>query len=243
MSMWSSHIPNLDFIKALPVLCGREGDEDEDKSGQPGEGGTGAGDNKAEGGNADGTGDDKGESQGDPQKKITAQEEIIARKQRQLEETNSELEELRKFRKEAEDAKLSEKERIDQRVKELEESDAKKSASLQKLVVKNAFLSSNDVDWHDSETALSLIDLSEFEIVVDDEGMPSIKDSKGFAAAIAKLAKDKPYLVKTPTEGGDGKPAAWQGQKTGSTPAPKTSEKQAERKRLQDKFPALRNRG
>ena len=243
MSMWSSHIPNLSFSPVLPVLCGRENDEDEGQ--QPGEGGTGAGEKKSEGTKSEGTGgSDADDHDGDPQKKIAAQEEIIARLARQREERDNELEELRKFRKEAEDAKLSDQEKIDQRIKELEESDSKKSATLQKLVVKNAFLSANDVAWHDPETALSLIDLSSFEIVVDGDGLPSIKDSKGFADAIAKLAKDKPFLVKTPTDD-DEKPGArtWKGDKTGDAPKPKQSSQASERERLMKKFPALRGRG
>lgn len=115
MSMLSSNIPAVSlFNLALPVLMGREG-EDEGKDGEkPGEGGTGAGEQKPAD-NSAGAGGTTDESLGDPQKKITAQDEIIARKQRQLEELTPELEELRKFRKEIEDSKLSEKEKVDAR--------------------------------------------------------------------------------------------------------------------------------
>lgn len=240
MSMWSSHIPNLDFKTALPVLCGRETDGVE--SGQPGEGGTGAGEQKSTEQSA-GTGEKDGGSEGNPQAKITAQEEIIARKQQQLTEKETELEELRKFKSKAEQAKLTDQEKIDLRIKELEESNSAKDKTLQKLVQKNAFISANDVAWHDPETALSLIDLSSFEIVVDENtGIPSIKDQKGFAEAIAKLAKDKPFLVKTPSTEGD-KPGAqaWTGS-TGTPPKAKESADASERERLKKKFPALRGR-
>lgn len=244
MSMWSSHIFDTSlFSLNLPALVGREEGENEEDGGQPNAGGAGEGDNKAGGSNAAAAGDDKGESQGDPQKKISAQDEIIARKQRQLDEQTTELEDLRKYRETAENAKLSEKERIDKRIEELEGSNTAKDAALQKLVLHNSFLASNDVQWHDAETALSLLDTSGFEIVVDEKtGIPAVKDKDAFKKAIAKLAADKPYLVKTPAEdGGDsGKgPKEWKG-KTGETPKPKDSEESAERQRLLRKFPALR---
>lgn len=242
MSMWSSHIPNLDFKLVLPVLCGRENDEDEGNDGQPGEGGAGAGEQKAADSSA-AAGDNDSESQGDPQKKITAQNEIIARKQAALEAKETELEELRKFRQGIEDAKLSEKEKVDKRIKELEESSNAKDATLQKLVIHNAFLAANDVSWHDAETALSLLDTSGFEIVNDGNSAPSVKDKVAFSKAIAKLAADKPYLVKTPSEDAPaGGPKEWKG-KTGDAPKPKQSDEAAEKERLRKKFPALRNRG
>lgn len=244
MSMWLSHISNLEVKPVLPVLCGREEDEDnEDK----GAGGAGSGEDNAGGGNgAGGTGDDKGGSQGDPQKKIAAQDEIIERLSRQREERDAELQELREYREQAENAKLSDKEKIDKQIEDLTKANESKDATLQKLVVNNAFLSANDVTWHDPETALSLIDISDFEIVVDEKtGIPAIKDKKGFAEAIAKLAESKPYLVKTQSDDDeeDGKPGprAWKG-KTGDTPKPKASEKAAERERLKSKYPALRGR-
>jgi hypothetical protein len=244
--MWSSHIPNIDLsLVKFPALHGRENDDDDNGDGQPGEGGAGAGEQKSEADKAKDAGDDDDADLGDPQKKITAQQEIIARKQRQLEEVGPELEELRKFKKAAEEAKLSDEEKTNRRIKELEESDTKKSAALQKLVVKNAFLSSNDVAWHDPATALSLLDTSGFEIVSDEDGVPSVKDEKAFAAAIAKLAKDKPFLVKTSNseeDDKDGGPKEWKGGKTGSTPAPKKSKEATDRERLLKKFPALRGR-
>lgn len=241
MSMWSSHIPNLEINSVLPVLCGREdGAEDENLAGT---GGAGSGEQKAEGENkSEAAGDNGNGSPGDPQKKIAAQDEIIERLAKQREEQDSELQELRKYREESENAKLSEQEKIDKRIKELEESDTAKSQKLQKLVINNAFLASNDVTWHDPETALSLLDTSGFEIVEDKNGIPTVKDKKAFATAIAKLAEDKPYLVKTPSEDGEKPgPKAWNG-KTGDAPKPKTSEKAAERARLEQKYPALRGR-
>lgn len=246
MSMWSSRIPNLEVSTVLPVLCGREGEENEGE--QPGEGGTGAGEKKSAEKSKD-AGNSEGESQGDPQKKIAAQDEIIARKQRQLEELTPELEELRKYREEAENAKLSEKERIDKQIEALEKSQSAKDLALQKLVIHNNFLAANDVVWHDAETALSLLDTSGFEIVTDENGIPAVKDKAAFKKAIAKLAADKPYLVKTSNadeddDAGKGKgPKQWTGGKTGDAPKPgKQSDAAADRARLLQKYPALRGR-
>jgi hypothetical protein len=242
MSMWSSHIPNLEVISVLPTLCGREdGDGEENPAGT---GGAGAGEPSGSGNGPTGTSDNDGESSGDPQKKITAQNEIIERLSGQRDGLTAQLQELQKYKDDAENAKLSDQQKIDKRIKELEESEATKSATLQKLVINNAFLAANEVTWHDPETALSLLDTSSFEIVEDKNGIPTVKDKKAFATAMLKLAEDKPYLVKTPSDSGDGEkpgPKAWQG-KTGDAPKPKASEAAAERARLEKKFPALRGR-
>ena len=243
MSMWLSHIPNLEVISVLPVLCGREEDGG---NGEPaGTGGAGSGEPKPEGDKPEGASDKSDDgSQGDPQKKIAAQDEIIERLSQQRKEKDEKLQELLKYKEDAENAKLSDQQKIDKRIKELEESDAAKSETLQKLVVNNAFLAANDVTWHDPETALSLLDTSDLEFVVDEKtGVPTVKDKKAFAKAIAKLAEDKPYLVKTQPAEDDPKPGpkAWNG-KTGDSPKPKASEEANERRRLQEKYPALRGR-
>jgi hypothetical protein len=243
--MWATHIPNLDFIKALPVLCGREEGGEGVDGGQPGEGRTGAGEQNPEGGQqaAEGTGKTEGESpEGNPQAKIAAQQEIIDRLDNQRKEKDRELEELRKFKETKENESLSEQDRINKRIEKLESEIAAKDSTLQKLVVKQAFSSVEGIDWHDAGTALSLIDLSGFEIVIDEKtGIPAIKDAAGFKAAAEQLAKDKPFLVKTPEKEAPKEktgPQEWQGGKTGGIPAPKQSEEQSRRARLLSKFPA-----
>lgn len=99
-----------------------------------------------------------------------------------------------------------------------------------KLVVENAFLKSNTISWKDPEAALKLADLSD---VTFEDG-----HADGLAAALRKLAKEKPYLV---ADKPGTKPA---GRKTGDKPAPKgrrtEAQKQAEEKKLLDRYPALR---
>jgi 3-methyladenine DNA glycosylase AlkC len=99
-----------------------------------------------------------------------------------------------------------------------------------KLVVENAFLKSNTISWKDPEAALKLADLSD---VTFEDG-----HADGLAAALRKLAKEKPYLV------ADKPGSKTVTRKTGDKPAPKgrrtEAQKQAEEKKLLDRYPALR---
>ena len=70
-------------------------------------------------------------------------------------------------------------------------------ADIKKLRLDNAFLSANDVDWHDAEAALRLADLS--EVKIGDDGTVT-----GLKEALKKLSEAKPYLVKKAEEKGKG---------------------------------------
>ena len=59
------------------------------------------------------------------------------------------------------------------------------------LVLENAFLASNQIDWVDPEDALRLVDLSDVD--VDDDGSV---DRRALRAALKDLARRKPHLVK-----------------------------------------------
>lgn len=65
------------------------------------------------------------------------------------------------------------------------------TADVNKLKLEKAFLSANDVTWHDNEDALTMADLSGVE--VDEDGNV---DRKALRAALKELAKRKPHLVK-----------------------------------------------
>lgn len=67
------------------------------------------------------------------------------------------------------------------------------SAAQQRLVLENAFLRCNVVDWVDADDALSLVDLSDVD--VDEDGTV---DRRALRAALKDLAKRKPHLVKKP---------------------------------------------
>jgi hypothetical protein len=61
----------------------------------------------------------------------------------------------------------------------------------QRLTLQVAFLTTNDIKWHDPEAALRLADLSEVDI---DEETGKV-DRRALKAALRALAKEKKYLV------------------------------------------------
>lgn len=134
--------------------------------------------------------------------------------------------------KEFEDKDKSELEKATQRVTELEASLSEKDTALKNLQMQNAFLSSNEISWHDSDVALQHADLSG---VVDEDG---VVDKKALKAALKALADSKPYLVKKDDSGdgaGGSGPSgvpAGSGQRGGS----KTK---ADEEALRKKYPAL----
>lgn len=227
------------YAKLLPVICGAE--DDPDGAGNPPDPNAQTdppnGGNGGDGGNGGQGGGDGDSHEGDPQKKIQAQQEIIDRKQRQLDDAaknEKELEDLRKFKKEQEDAKLSADEKLTRSLDETTaERDSLKSV-VNKQAIQLAFLSNNDVTWHETDTALSLVDLSEVEV---DPKTGEVKDPAKVKAAIKKLATDKPYLVKKNDIDEDTR----QFGPTGNPPQRKQGgEKVNERQRLLNKYPALR---
>lgn len=100
------------------------------------------------------------------------------------------------------------------------------------LKMRVAFLTSNDVTWHDPEAALRLADLSE---VLDDEG--SI-DKVALKKALTDLAKSKPFLVKqeTASDDNDGEERPPSGGSVGSS---KKKEAVKNTDALLRKYPAL----
>ena len=84
------------------------------------------------------------------------------------------------------------------------------------LRIKVAFFGVNTVDWHDPDTALRMLDLSEVD--VDEKGNV---DKRALKSAIRDLAKSKPYLVKPKQQQEDGeepeggKPTKMAGQRKG----------------------------
>lgn len=221
MSMLSSSI-----YANLPAICGAE---DPDTSGtpvnDPNDGSTASqgGEGNQGNGNADG---------GDPQKKIQAQEEIIARLASQRDDAATQLEELKAYKEEQEAAKLSDEEK---RVKEMEQVTAERD-ELRSIVntqaIEMAFLRNNDVTWHNPERALALVDLSKVEV---DEKTGKVKNPDAIKAAIKNLADSDSYLVKQ-AEAPDPKDLPG----SGTPPKGKPSDAKAQRERLQQKYPALR---
>lgn len=236
-SMWWSHIPNIDLI---PVIKGAE-PEIEDQDG---------GNNDGTGGAGDGGQGDQSKEELDPQKKIAALTDEKDRHwtkaqeaERKLQESQTELEELRKFKQEQDDAKLSADEKVTREIETLNKTVKDQESvieslkeSARKLVLNNAFLGQTDVKFHNAERALALADLSEVEIIEDKNGIPVLKDPAKLKAAIKALAESDAYLVDT----SDGKQPVWDG-KTGDKPQKRSVDDNAsKRDKLMKEYPALR---
>lgn len=146
------------------------------------------------------------------------------RLKKQLDEQDSKL-------KEFEDKDKDELTKASESAKELAAKNEKAEERIAGLVLENAFLSSNTISWHDPKAALKLADLSEVE--VDEDG-----DVTGLDEALKKLAKAKPYLVKSEKDDDDDeeevkKPPAGTGPRITKTKAAKN------REALVKKYPAL----
>jgi hypothetical protein len=111
--------------------------------------------------------------------------------------------------------------------------DAENALKIERL--HNAFLASNNVTWHDPELAMSKIDL---EAVQKDDGTI---DAAALKKAIANLAKEKPFLVKSEEGEGGGKKNGPTGAGVGSDlGGDKDKNGAAKRDALMKKYPALR---
>jgi TolA-binding protein len=235
-SVWWSHIPNID---TFPVIVGSEPEKTPEQIAA-----------EAAAGVTNPSGGAGGEQQQelDPQKKIAALTEekdrhwtLAQEAKSKLTEAERELEELRQFKLTKEQESLSDDEKVAAKVLDLETKLAEKDVEIEKvkesarkLVLNNAFLAQNDVKWHNAERALALADLSEVEIV-DNNGVPTLKDPSKMKAAIEALAKSDAYLVDTSE-----KPPSWEGN-TGDKPLKPTVKSEAsKREKLLKEYPALR---
>lgn len=229
-TMWSSYIlPSI--IGAEPGEPDPNGENQNDENLNPG--GTGENEDKSKG-----KAPDPAEN-GDPQKKIAAQEEIISRKQKALDEREAELEELREFKKNQDREKMSADEKAEADRKQLESTNEVLTGSVQKLILENEFLRSNDYAFHNPALALKLADLSGVE-VVESNGSFQLKDPKSLKKALDDLVKENPFLVKDDKD--DKEDKKWKGN-TGTPPQQKRDNDDAsERARLAKKYPSLRNR-
>ena len=118
---------------------------------------------------------------------------------------------------------------------ELTSTNAKLSETNQKLMLQVAFLTEQGFDWVDPDAAMRLADLSAVEF--DDKTSKAV----GLNSALAKLAKDKPYLLKAKVE--DKEDDKNPKRRTGTPPKPgtqKDSDTASAAAKLRQKYPALR---
>ena len=231
---------SLDELLNRPMghlaLQGRDGDDD-------GASGSSGGDD-ANKGKKDDTSDESGDDDGDrgkgkaeptpDQKRIAGLEEEKQRFYDQREEVKRQLKEAQ-----AEIAKLKKDGTPDDALKksndELTAANTKLTSANQSLMLENAFLKAKGYDWVDPEAALRLADLSQVEF--DEKTNKAV----GLESSLAKLAKDKPYLLKAKQDKDD-EDEGKQKRSTGKQP-PAGKQKQSSDARaaaLRAKYPGLR---
>lgn len=137
--------------------------------------------------------------------------------------------------KEYEDKDRSDLEKAQRDLKEKSELADKLEKQLAKQTIHNKFLASNKHTWHDPETALALLDMTEVQI--EEDGKVT-----GLEDAIENLAKSKPFLIKD--EGGKqdkdekknkgGRPSGSQPPSNGSN-----QNRDTDRDKLLKKYPQL----
>lgn len=130
--------------------------------------------------------------------------------------------------KEFEDKDKTELERATGEAKDLREKLSQRDERIQDLQLELAFFKSNKVQWHDPALARKEIDMS--LVTVEEDGTV-----KGMDKALERLAKDKPFLVKT-----EEKKQASGASFNGSSGGKKIT---TDSEKLAAKYPALRGRG
>lgn len=205
-----------------------EGDESEDKS------------NKSD---EDGDKDDKGKkaAPSPEEKRIAGLEEEKQRHYDKRVEAENALKEANKRIKQLEKDGTPD-DALKTSNDELTKTNEKLLSVNQTLMLENAFLKATGYDWVDPEAALRLADLSEVEF--DEKTNKAV----GLESALAKIAKDKPYLLKPKAKDGDdkdedkGKPAPRQSGKAPAGGQQKKTDAEIRDQKLRQKYPALRRR-
>jgi hypothetical protein len=153
--------------------------------------GTG-GDGAPESGTGGGTTD--GGTGGQPDEAAERMREHLSQADKKRAEAEKERDALAQRLKEFEDKDKSELERATARVQELEKKAAEQDSELADLRLQNAFLTVNNVTWHDPAAALLLAQREGFlDGVVGQDGKV---DQAKLKTKLEQLAKQKEYLVK-----------------------------------------------
>jgi cell division protein FtsB len=215
----------------FPVAGASPDDPSNDPGGDDGGSGDGGG-SGSEGGDGAGTGDGSEGDGGKPEDDEKVSKSELERTRIRMQAADRRAAAAEQKLKEIEDKDKTELEKATGQVETLtsENSELKKENTL--LKAKVSFLGSNEHSWHDPDVALNLIDLSE---VMNEDGTV---DKKALKSEMDKLAKDKPYLVKS---AGSGKPEGDGKGPSGHNPGGKGSDKKGlDDAALKRKYPALR---
>lgn len=137
--------------------------------------------------------------------------------------------------KEIEDKDKSELEKTTERVVQLEQEVAKRDSELAKLRLENAFLTVNDIQWHDNEDALRAAEMGGYlEDVVKDGKV----DQGKLKAKLKQLAEKKRHLVKATT--GEAPPPGPSGAPLGSGQRPPNNNGEPDEAALKARYRSLR---
>lgn len=204
----------------FPQLTGSDGDgEDGDLQNRIANGVEDDNDEGTEGEEDDQEDDDE---EGAKDRKLARE---AARRRRENNKLKKEKEELQK---KLDDQELSRKSKLDQAQHKLNEAKTLNdnlSSTNQHLILEMAVLKDSKRTWHDSSAVIALLDTSMIEVD------PESGNIEGIEEALADLAKDKPFLLRTggsrPSNGASGSQPAAGGNSNKQT----KDQKQAELKR------------
>lgn len=203
----------------FPQLTGSDGED----------GGEGDNDlsNRIANGDDDGVDDDDNDGEGgegddDAQDRKLARE--AAKRRRENNKLKKELEELKAEREQQELSRKSKLEQAQHKLNEAKQTNDNLSATNERLLIENAILKDSKRTWHDSSAVIALLDKSTLEVD------PVSGNIDGIEEALAELAKDKPFLMKTGGSTGGSGASGSQPQGTGNTKQTK-AQREAELKR------------
>lgn len=175
-----------------PVMGASPDDPSNGGTGGDGEPGNGTG--EGEGGNSTGQQGSGTNDGGEGEKPVSRAD--FERLERHLAEADKKRQQAEDELKKINDAKKDDLTKAQERVAELEQANSAKDNEIAQLRLDNAFLRSNEIEWHDPKAAMLVAEREGYlEGVVKDGKV----DEKALAGKLKELAKVKAYLVKTGT--------------------------------------------
>jgi hypothetical protein len=142
--------------------------------------------------------DKKKKKKADPAKRIAALEEEKSRHYKHLVAERKRTADLEARLKAIEEKGMKPEEIEERRKADQSAKDEAAAEALKALRLENAFLAANDITWQNKEHALKLLDMDEVEFAAD-----GTVDRKSLRAALRRLAKANPHLVKPVSKAGD----------------------------------------
>lgn len=212
-----------------PVLGGSgEGEDDEDEED----------DTSSEEGAEEGDDDDESDDPVSLKAKIKALTEEKERHYKRRKAAEAERDALRQNKQIKDEGAAASDDKSTGEVDKATKAAAAAQARARELQVENAFLKANKIDWHDAQDALKHLDMSEVDM--DEDGNV---DAKSLEAELRRLAKAKPYLVKSKAKTADGEAEDGKGKEKTSSKANRRRDEKGNtgktREDLAKRFPAL----